>query len=99
MSHRPNRRQTVFLARVPADWKPQRPWSVPPAILSAERLAHNVSMIEAVALARAHNRSQLQRVYRRLPVESWAIVAKYLRPRKDFSKADQSAANAAGGEA
>ena len=73
-------RNVVLLATVPADWKPQRFWSTPPVILSATQLAHNVTIREAIELARSHNREQMQRVYRRLPVESWAIVSAYIRP-------------------
>ena len=81
MSRSRKGRQTVLLAQVPTDWSPQRPWKVPPAIASAERFAQNLSMGEAVTLARANNRVQVQRAYSRLPVESWAILAKHLRPR------------------
>lgn len=80
MSHSVFRRNVVLLATVPADWTPQRFWSTPDVILSAEVSARNLTIREAIELAKSHNREQMQRVCRRLPVESWAIVSAYIRP-------------------
>lgn len=75
----------VFLVRVPVDWKPQRIWNVPPEILSGESIA-SLPASEALIMARRHNRTQLQRVQQRKPIETWAIACRPLRPFRWFSE-------------
>ena len=50
---------------------------------------HHGRQVVIPAKGSANWKSQMQWVYRRLPIESWMIVAKYLRPWSKHSRAQR----------
>ena len=68
----------MFIVTVPADWKPQRPWDVPPRFESGELHTKNLPMYQASGFCRVFNKRQLQE---NMPQRKWAIVSKHLKAR------------------
>lgn len=81
MVHRLKGRQAVYLVDVPADWKPQRLWDVPPSFSRGELYAKNLKPKEALGFARTHNKNEVQAIQAGRGTGKWAIVSKHLRPR------------------
>jgi len=73
-------RQATYVVNVPADWKPQRPWTFPPTFSSGELIAKNLSASEARGFASAHNAAELKRIQSGRPTGRWAIVVRHLKP-------------------
>lgn len=71
-------RHCVLLVKAPTYWKPCSAHSNPPAILSAEFYARNVSVAEALAIARAHNWAQLRAGF----TGDWMLVVRTPSNRK-----------------
>ena len=69
----------VYLAEVPPDFRPQRPWHLPTKIVSAELFERNLPFDEACAYAKTHNKRQLARLIAGGEIESWAIVGPSVR--------------------
>ena len=73
-------RQAIFLVKPPEDWKPQRPWSVPPAFTDGVLVAAKKSPREAASYARLHNKQALERQQRtKEPIPTWAVVFRFLK--------------------
>ena len=69
----------IYIATVPASFRPQRLWDVTPEILTARLHSKNLAMSVALGFARAHNLAQVQALeHGRRPIESWAIVVRHL---------------------
>jgi len=81
MSRR-NGRQAVYLVTTAADFRPQRPWDLPPRILSAELHSKNLAMYQAQGFARVFNAKQLTASQRGSWDCKWAIVAKHIKARR-----------------
>ena len=73
-------RQAVYLCTVPDDFRPQRLWDIPGAIVAATLQAKNLPMRSALGYARTHNKAAVQRLQAGQSLGLWAIVARHLRP-------------------
>ena len=74
-------RMAVYLASVPADWRPQRVWDWPPEFGAAKLQEKNLTPPAAISFARVHNMEQMRaNQHERRPIVSWAIVCRHLRP-------------------
>ena len=72
----------IYIATVPASFRPQRLWDVTPEILSARLHSKNLAMSVALGFARAHNLAQVQALEHGRPIETWAIVMRHLKPER-----------------
>lgn len=89
-------RQAVFFVRPPVDWKPQRPWSIPPSFTDGMLIANKQSPRDALAFARLHNQREIQKLQRsKTPIQQWAVVFRFLKP----AWRDRSSQGEKGGEA
>jgi len=87
-------KQAVYLIEPDSSFRPQRPWTFPDAIVSGKLHAKNLTVRQAVGFVFAHNKVALQAFQQGKPIESWAIVARWVKPRRRYS---QPAARQEGG--
>ena len=60
MTRPKSHKQAVFVGTTPTDFRPQRPWDVPPALEALELHAKNLSMTQALGFARVFNKRALE---------------------------------------
>jgi len=71
----------VYICAVQPTFRPQRLWDTPDEILTGKLYAKNLTISVALDFARVHNAPQVQAlIHDRRPIESWAIVARHLKP-------------------
>jgi hypothetical protein len=80
MSRRRWERNAVYLITVPDDFRPQRPWELPPGIVAGELYAKNLAMAHALGFVRCFNKRQMDLG---LPDRRWAIAIHHARFRWD----------------
>jgi hypothetical protein len=83
----PRWKQAVFIVTTPPDFKPQRPWDVPPSFAVGTLYAKNLSIREAVGFARTFNKRAVQARERHQWDHRWAILSKHLRPHRRWQQA------------
>ena len=59
MSSRHKGRHAVYLGKLPTDYRPESPIDLPDRLSTLEVLEANLTMCQAIALTRFHNREQL----------------------------------------
>ena len=72
-------RQVVMIGVLPEDWKPQRPWDIPPKLTALEVFVKNVSPTHAAGFTRAFNKRQLDNG---LPERKWALYVRHTKYRR-----------------
>ena len=76
MSSRHKGRHAVYLGKLPTDYRPESPIDLPDRLSTLEVLEANLTMCQAIALTRHHNREQLAAG---IPDSRWAVFA--FRPK------------------
>ena len=71
------KQQSVFVGTVPADFRPRRPWDVPPEIQEATLQARHLSATEANHYVRVFNAAAMRAG---LPGRRWAFVMHSTKP-------------------
>ena len=71
MSTRHKGRHAVFVGKLPADYRPESPIDLPDRLSTLEVLEGNLTMCQAIALVRFHNREQLAAG---IPDCQWAVM-------------------------
>jgi hypothetical protein len=73
-------RQAVYVVTPPSEWKPQRPWSLPPTFTDGRLIGNKQSPADAAGFARLFNKDAMEISQRtKQPIAQWAVVFRYLK--------------------